>query len=422
VEQPGIGGISRLPVLGLMAMLLGCEPTSAVGSLRAEALDSNQWCGLAGAPGVQVSPPPAVIVRDAQKRPVRGVEVKFQVAQGDGRITGDTVKTDRSGVARVGSWELAAGRNVLAAIVTGDSVVGNPIIFTASAGPPGFNIDFYFTGGASPILQRALETAAARWQAVLGTAEGHSVVSLPRGQCGNTIELANRCVDDVLIFVDVMTVDGIGGQLAAAGPCITRTPRSGPIIGVLRFDAADIGGLEDRGLLDVTALHEMGHVLGLGTLWASNAFLKNPSLPSSPGADTIFSGSQAIAAFDGVGGASYTSGAKVPVENQAGSTGTRDSHWRESVFDNELMTGFIDLGANPLSRVTIASFGDLGYQVDLSAADDYLLPAVRPPGFAVARSAGPKDPAHGVDLGDDVLRLPLHVVDPTGRTFPIGEP
>ncbi len=36
-------------------------------------------------------------------------------------------------------------------------------------------------------------------------------------------------------------------------------------------------------------------------------------------------------------------------------------------FDNELMTGWIDLGRdNPLSRITIASMADLGYVVNLN--------------------------------------------------------
>ena len=46
-----------------------------------------------------------------------------------------------------------------------------------------------------------------------------------------------------------------------------------------------------------------------------------------------------------------------------GGAGTADSHWRESVLSNELMTGFLDAGvANPITRLTVAQFADLGYQ------------------------------------------------------------
>ena len=38
------------------------------------------------------------------------------------------------------------------------------------------------------------------------------------------------------------------------------------------------------------------------------------------------------------------------------------------------MTGFVAAASNPLSRVTIASLQDLGYVVDMSAAEPYTLP------------------------------------------------
>jgi hypothetical protein len=63
----------------------------------------------------------------------------------------------------------------------------------------------------------------------------------------------------------------------------------------------------------------------------------------------------------------------VPVENTGG-LGTRNGHWRETTFGNELMTGFLNSGKNPLSRLTIASLRDLGYIVNLSVADPYKRP------------------------------------------------
>ena len=68
----------------------------------------------------------------------------------------------------------------------------------------------------------------------------------------------------------------------------------------------------------------------------------------------------------------------VPVANTGG-PGTADAHWRESVFDNELMTGYIDSGSNPLSAVTVGSLADIGYGVDLAASDPYGRPALRTP-------------------------------------------
>jgi hypothetical protein len=65
----------------------------------------------------------------------------------------------------------------------------------------------------------------------------------------------------------------------------------------------------------------------------------------------------------------------VPVEGNGGD-GTADSHWRESVLANELMTGFLGPGTvNPLSRITVASMADLGYTVNIAAADPYAQPS-----------------------------------------------
>ncbi|MEJ2504177.1 MAG: leishmanolysin-related zinc metalloendopeptidase, partial [Gemmatimonadota bacterium] len=94
----------------------------------------------------------------------------------------------------------------------------------------------------------------------------------------------------------------------------------------------------------------------------------------------------------------------VPVENTGGA-GTENVHWRETVFNREIMTGFIESGVDqPLSRITIAAMEDLGYEVDRSAADDYsLLQALR---------AGEET---RVVLGYDVLlQGPILVLDPDG--------
>jgi hypothetical protein len=54
--------------------------------------------------------------------------------------------------------------------------------------------------------------------------------------------------------------------------------------------------------------------------------------------------------------------------------GTSDAHWRESVFGNELMTGYANVGGMPFSAMTVGSLGDIGYLVNPFAADPYALP------------------------------------------------
>jgi hypothetical protein len=164
--------------------------------------------------------------------------------------------------------------------------------------------------------------------------------------------------------------------------------------------------LEAEGFLSNVILHEMGHVLGFGTLWGAQGLLVDPAegeIPN-PGADPHFIGSQAIVSFDDVGGTAYVAGAKVPVENTGG-PGTADGHWRETVFDRELMTGFIGAGTSPLSVVTLASLADQGYSVDFTKADGYTL-AMELQAFERGRT---------LKLQGDILRRPIRKVDSRGR-------
>jgi hypothetical protein len=209
-------------------------------------------------------------------------------------------------------------------------------------------------------------------------------------------------VDDVLILVTLQPIDGPGNVLGGSAPCFIRTTGKLPVLSLMQLDTDDLDQLQTAGLLQTVILHEMGHALGYGTIWIDLNLLAGASPP--PGTDPHFTGTQATAAFNAVGGGSYSAGLKVPVENTGGA-GTVDAHWRESVFGSELMTGFVDAGANPLSRVTVGSMEDLGYIVNLAGADPYTLaPGLR----AFAR--GP-----AIELKNDILRLPLHEVDDAGR-------
>jgi hypothetical protein len=71
------------------------------------------------------------------------------------------------------------------------------------------------------------------------------------------------------------------------------------------------------------------------------------------------------------GGLADCGDGRVPAENTGGS-GTAEVHWRESVFDREVMTGFAEATADmPFSTISIASLEDLGYHVNLLSADAF---------------------------------------------------
>ena len=359
-----------------------------------------------------LSAPLIVRVEDAYGNAAAGVPVEFAVEEGGGTVSPSRMNTNSSGLAGT-EWTL--GPDVGPQTVTASIEGGASVTFTAEAsagGDPGaFRIELEFLDEPTPNQRSAFESAVARWESVVvGSLQPLHMVE-EGGQCGERSPDMDRTVDDLLIFVTLEEIDGPGGTAGRAGLCWVRTSGSLPIVGRLQLDVDDLPQLESLGLLEVVILHEIGHVLGIGTLWGRMGLLRNPSLPDNVGADTHFSGAWAINAFDAIGGESYEGGEKVPVENEMGGQGTRDVHWRGSVFDNELMTGFVSAGSNPLSRVTIASLRDLGYDVDESGADPFTLD---PPAGVPGAVAAPGERPH-LHLGDDILRGPVRRVGGNDR-------
>ncbi len=368
--------------------------------------DGDNQTGLIGVP---VNIAPSVLVTSGGF-PFPGANVTFAVTGGGGSVTNNVVVTGANGIAQVGSWTLGVGPgvNTVDATVTGTGITGNPVAFTATGQASQFSITLQFTLTPTAAQQAAFDSAAALWtRAIIGDLADVQVVTTP-GQCGSGDPGLNQAVDDVLILVTLDSIDGPGTILGQARPCLIRTTGNLPLLGEMTFDTADLATLD----LERTAIHEMGHVLGFGSIWSIFGFLQTPSLPSSPGVDTHFDGPVAIAAFDSIGGTNYTGGAKVPVENTLFGQGTRDSHWRESVFDAELMTGISEAtGPMPLSVLSIASLQDLGYLVNFSAAEPY--------SQVFTLRAGPP---RSTDLRDEVIRAPIYVVDRRGRVVNVIQP
>lgn len=265
----------------------------------------------------------------------------------------------------------------------------------------GYDIELVYLTALSATHEAAFESARTRWEHVIvADVEDEG----PLSKCGTFHPATPGGVDDLAIYVTVDSIDGPFNTLGQAGPCYIRS-NGLPITGAMTFDGADLDWLADHGQLVSTILHEMGHVLGIGTTWSRLDLLDGTCTE-----DPIFTGTGAVAAFDAAGGASYVEGGKVPVENQGSpGDGSNCAHWRESVLGRELMTPTLSgSGSNPLSLITIASLEDEGYVVDPAAASAYSLPAGGPSG--VAGSGGPV-----LRLGNDVLPTPRYMVHPDGR-------
>lgn len=266
-----------------------------------------------------------------------------------------------------------------------------------------YNITLFPIGDIPESIRPHLDSAVAQWQrAITGNLPPITIPTnfFGPGACGGFGNLTNgTTTDDILIIVQIAPIDGPGRVLGRAGPCGIRTSSRLPFIGSLLLDSDDL--LPNAGDQWVTHIisHEIGHVLGFGTIWGDDGLdLITGEGTSNP----RFTGTHAVAEFEALGGSG-----SVPVEGTGGE-GTRDSHWRQSVFRNERMTGFAAQPgvAQPLSRVSVASIRDLGYIVDMAAADDYSLSAALAPGGAGGR--------HGWgEYGyDEVIREPLRELEP----------
>ena len=316
---------------------------------------------------------------------------------------------------------VAAGVNYIR--VSGSRATGEYALSVQLLDPSPYNIDLCYVGEPpSAGQQAAFDAAAAFWmRALIGDLPNVRTTShLP--VCDVGLLLPGAHIDDMVVLADLVRIDGSGATLGEAGACIFRSHEGGslPVVGFIELDTADLGRLETNGALVAVVIHEMAHALGFGVLWDEFGLLQNPA-PEPPDAppltppDTRFSGDEAKTKFEEIH-PTYPNDPKagVPVENDEGPVkygpGGVNVHWRESVLGPEIMTPALDISAgalSPVSRVTIASFADLGYEVNYDAAETFVLASAR-----AARLAEPRPVEH---LGDDVWRGPVLVVDEEGR-------
>ena len=279
-------------------------------------------------------------------------------------------------------------------------------VFFDSFSKGDYDIELVFADDFTERQKNVLQFVARRWMAVI--AEDLPDYEFTQGWSGTCADQsyeipAGERIDDLRIYMS--TFEG-GVAVGYGGPSVLRQETHLPVLGCMAFN------LSTANLLN-TGLHEIGHVLGFGTIWNELGFHQDLD------GDTHFNGPLAIAAFDEAGGSDYT-GAKVPVQKGGG------GHWRS--FPDELMG---PVGGSALSAITVQSLADLGYGVDVTQADAYTLPGaaavqaiamqaeVIPAIRGDDRSSGhlasttQVEPTLRWDL--DGEREPIYVVDPQGR-------
>ena len=353
----------------LTISLQGSAATTATFSVTAAAgpiaslgvLSGENQSSLAGTP----LPQPALFVpRDQYGNKLINQTATFVVATGGGTLAAFSAVSLADG--SIPMPTLTLGKSALPQAVIG-SIGAQSATLHASV-VTSYTVDVRFWGTAMTPNQQALFTnAAARIRGVVvGSVPIADGTGADPAACGvSGVPALAENIPGVIIYASVQAIDGPGKILARAGPCYTRD--AGDLrtaVGIMQFDEADLGSLSSGGSLQDVITHEMLHVVGVGSFWNSKGLLTGYNTPS-----VEYIGAEGILGCRATGGTTSCATA-VPVENTGGA-GTMNSHWRESVFGSELMTGYANAGPMPLSIMTARSLTDLGYTINQAAADPY---------------------------------------------------
>ena len=254
---------------------------------------------------------------------------------------------------------------------TAEPSSGGTVTSYTSGASGAYNITITFNGTWTSSLQGVFKAAADR------------LSDLITGDVPD-VRVNGKIIDDINISAELESIDGVGGLLGQAGPTALRSDSYLPAAAAMQFDSADAHSYYDQGLFDEIVTHELLHCVGFASIWGYLGLTEGPS----------FIGPHAVAEYNKLvdeyatmhGGSTILSNGitlakgSVPLETGGGSD-TAGSHWSEAVFENEMMTGYINLlisgstaPADPLSMMTVASLRDLGYAISsASQLDAYIL-------------------------------------------------
>ncbi len=366
---------------------------------------------------------PVFRVEDSHGNPVPAAEVSF-ISSGDSQVIPTTRTTDGEGLARADRWVLGrtagATYRLTARLSASDGSTLSELAIAARALQADYDIEIVHAASSLVTDAERAVFAKARsfWEKAIRGDQDWSTLRKPtlerclrRNKFDDELS-GDVLADDLVVYADIREIDGPGGVLGGAGPCLIRESNSLPVAGIMYFDRSDTSNPET---FEGTVIHEMAHVIGFGTLWNHLGLLEDSAAVGRNNADTHFRGTEAVKAFAEIGGARYPGGKLVPVQNLGG-PGVWNGHWRELVFFTELMTPFPDRGRNPVSIVTLASFVDIGYEgVALDAADDYALPSSPAAPGRIVAGAGAERPGPDFPRGREIVHEPMAVIDREGR-------
>lgn len=220
-----------------------------------------------------------------------------------------------------------------------------------------FDIVTQFVGTQDPRVTDAVAEAVDRWTSVLSRGVPDTLVQFDQGNCmGDLIPSYDGIVDDIVIDVIVMPVPGFMGD---ASWCVLGDDGL-PRLSFVRISTVGLDWLYENGQLTDLVAHEIGHALGIGSAAPWATFTQYIGEPTG----YVFTGPRAVAEWHHLGGV----GTAVPLSRTS-------DHWDETSLQNELMTCYIEfVPTHPTSAITVAALADLGFHVDIGAADAWTVP------------------------------------------------
>ena len=336
----------------------------------------------------------AVKVVDKFGNGIPGQPVTVSVAEGGGAVSPASGTTDASGVFTDVNWTLGKYALPQSLAFSSSGMIGNVFATVLS----NFPLDIVYVGAEpAPQIKAVFDSAIARIRGlVVGAGQLYDISNINLAPCGvPTTTGPAETTRGIRVYASIRTIDGAGKILGSAGPCIIRESNRLTAVATANFDQVDLVDPRFATIIVGVVTHELLHALGIGTLWCSEQNdgtcgdwtqsqgfdTTIPSLLTGFGTDNPrYTGAQGMSGCLASGGMNACAGG-VAVENCVGingcGAGTRDSHWRERTFNQELMTGYAQ-DDMALSVITIGGLADLGYQVNNLVSDSYIVP---PPGI-----------------------------------------
>lgn len=143
-----------------------------------------------------------------------------------------------------------------------------------------YDIDLRYVPGTDPPaeVRQRLKEAAARWERVIvGDLPAMQVTEPAPFECERvTAPPMDEEVDDLVVWIEIGPLDGPSGIGGWGDVCRTRTNHL-PLVASILFDEEDFIG-------ETLAAHEIGHAVGIGTVWLEMGLLVDPVSPSNGGA------------------------------------------------------------------------------------------------------------------------------------------